>query len=120
MVNEDVSLGSNISDGSTVVGHSFVRGVSIKSTVKTLNNFPHVRTVGIGHRIFPTFCFGLVDCLGSFTTSVYPLLAILMDRLAEAISAADFGSHMWSYPRFRSFAGFRFSDVSSSCRDEDV
>ena len=112
MVNEDVSLGSNISDCSTVVGHSFVRGVSIKSTVKTLNNFPHVRR--------PTFCFGLVDCLGSFTTSVYPLLAILMDRLTEAISAADFGLHMWSYPRFRSFAGFRFSDVSSSCRDEDV
>ena len=118
VVYEDVSYGSNISDGSTVVGHSSARRVSFRNTVKTLTNFPHVRTVEIGHRVlekvFPTFCFGLVDCLGSFTTSVIPLLAILMDRLTEAISVADFGSHMWSYPRFRSLAGFRFSDVSSS------
>ena len=110
------------------MGHSFVRRVSIRSTVKALNNFPHVRTtVGIGHRIlekvfptFPTFCLGLVDCLVSFTTSVYPLLAILMDCLTEAISVADFGLHMKSHPRFRSLAGFRFSGVSSSYRDEDV
>ena len=117
MVNEDVSFRFNISDGSTVVGYSFVRTVSIRSTVETLDDFPHVRTVGIGHcileKIFPTFCFGLIDRLIGFTTSVYPLLVILMDRLMEAISVADFGSHMWSHPRFRSLAGFRFSNVSS-------
>ena len=50
-------------------------------------------------------------------TSVYPLLAILMDRLMEVIMVADLGSHMWSHPRFRSFTGFRFSNVSSSCGD---
>ena len=124
MVNEDVSFRFNISDGSTVVGHSFVRRVSIRSTIETLDNFPHVRTIGIGHRvlekIFPTFCFGLVDLLVSFTTSVYSLLVILMDHLMEAISVADFGSHMWSHPRFRSLAGFRFSNMSSSCRDLDA
>ena len=124
VVNEDVSFRFNISDGSNVVGHSFVRRVSIRSTVETLNNFPHVRTVGIGHRIlekiFPTFSFCLVDRLVSFTTSVCPLLATMMDRLMEAISVADFGSHMWTHSRFRSLTGFRFSNVSSSCRDEDV
>ena len=113
-----------ISDGSTVVGQSFVRRVSIRSAVKTLNNFPHVWTVGIGHRvlekIFPTFCLGLDDRLGSFTTSVYPLLTILMDCLMEAISIADFGLYMWSHRRFRSLAGFRFSNVNSCGRDEDV
>ena len=117
MVNEDVSLGFNISDGSTVVGHSFVRRVSIRSTIETLDNFPHVRTIRIGHRvlekIFPTFCYGLIDLLVSFTTTVYPLLVILMDPLMEAISVVDFGSHMWSHPRFRSLAGFRFSNVNS-------
>ena len=117
MVNEDISFGFNISDGSTLVGHSFIRRVSIRSTVKTMNNFPHVWTVRIGHcilEIFLTFCLGLVDCLGSFTTSIYPLLAILMDHLSEAISVAVFGSHMWSHPRFRSLAGFRFSDMSAA------
>ena len=44
VVNEDVSFRFNISDGWTVVGHSFVRRVSIRSTVETLDNFPHVRT----------------------------------------------------------------------------
>ena len=124
MVNEDVSFRFNISYGSTVVGHSFVRRVSIRSTVETLNNFPHVRTVGIGHcvleKIFPIFCFGLVDRLVSFMTSIYPLLAILMDHLTEAILVADFGSHMWSHPRFGSLTGFRFPKLSSSCRDEDA
>ena len=124
MVNEDVSFRFDTSDGSTVVGYSFVGRVSIRNTVKTLNNFSHVWTAGVGHcvlgKIFPTFCLGLVDCLGSFTTSVYPLLAILMDRLTEAICFSDFGSHMWNHPRFRSLHGFSFSDVSSCCRDEDV
>ena len=124
VVNEDVGFRFNISDGSAVVGHTFIRRVGIRSTIETLNNFPHVRTVGIGHRvsekIFPTFCFGLVDCLSSFTTSVYPLLAILMDRLTEAISLADFGLHMWSHQRFGSLTGFRFFNVSSSCRNKDV
>ena len=124
MVNEDVSFRFNISDGSTVVGHSFIRRVSVRSTLETLDNFPHVRTVRIGHcileKIFPTFCFGLVDCVVSLTTSVYSLLTILMDRLMEAISVADFGSHMWSHPRFRYLAGFRFSNVSSSCRHQDL
>ena len=124
MVNEDISFGFNISDGSTLVGHSFIRRVSIRSAVKTLNNFPHVWTVRIGHcileKIFLTFCLGLVDHFGSFTTSIYPLLAILMDDLAEAISVAVFGSHMWSHPRSRSLAEFRFSEMSSCCRDEDV
>ena len=59
--------------------------------------------------IFPALCFDLIDRLVSFTTSVYPLLAILMDRLTEAIAVADLGSHMWSHPRFRYFTGFRFS-----------
>ena len=45
MVNEDVSLGFGISDRSTVVRHSFVRRVSVRSTVETLDNFPHVGTV---------------------------------------------------------------------------
>ena len=45
MVNEDVSFRFNINDGSTVVGHSFVRRVSIGGTVETLDNFPNVRTV---------------------------------------------------------------------------
>ena len=106
------------------MGYSFVRRVSIRSTVKTLNNFPHVRTVGIRHRvlekIFPTFCFGPVDRLVSLTTSVYSLLAILMDCLTEAISVADFGLHMWSHSRFRSLTGFRFSKVTSSCRDDVI
>ena len=116
MVNEDVSFRFNISDGSTVVGHSFVRRVSVRSTVKTLNNF----LFSVFCFLTPAFCFGLVDRLGSFMTSVYPLLVILMDRLTEAISIADFGSHMWSHPRFRSFAGFGFFDASSCSRDEDV
>ena len=124
MVNEDVSFGLNIIDDSTAVRHSFVRRVSIRSTVKTLSNCPHVWTVTIGHRvsekIFPTFFLGLDDRLGTFTTSVYPLLVVLMDRLTKAISIADFCSNMWSNPRFRSFAWFRFSNVSSCGRDEDV
>ena len=124
VVNEDVSFRFNISDDSTVVGHSIIRRVSIRSTVETLNNFPHVRAAGIGHnvleKIFPTFAFGLADCLISFTTRVYRLLAILMDRLTEVILVADFGSHMWIHPRFRSHTGFRFSYVSSSCKEEDV
>ena len=104
MVNEDVSFGFSISDGSTFVGHSFVRRISIRSTVKTLNNFARVWTVGIGHRvlekIFSTLCLGLVDRLVSFTTSVYLLLAILMDHLTEVISNTDFGADMWSHPSF--------------------
>ena len=124
MVNEDVSFGFNISDDSTAVRHSFVRRVSFRSTVKTLNNFPHVWTVIIGYRvlekIFLTFFLRLVDRLGSFTTSIYPLLVVLMDRLTKAISIADFCSNMWSNPRFRSFAWFRFSKVSSCGRDGDV
>ena len=109
MVNKDVSFAFNISDGSTVVGHSFVRRISIRSTVETLritveNNFLHVWTVRIGQcildKIFPTLCLGLVDCLVSFTTSVYPLQAILMDRLTEANLNTDFGSNMWNHPRF--------------------
>ena len=104
MVNEDVSFGLSISDGSTVVGHGFVRRIGIRSTVKTLNKFPHVWTVGIEHhvleKIFPTLCLGLVDRLVSYATSVYPILAILMNRLTEAILNADFGSDMWSHPRF--------------------
>ena len=98
MLNEYVSFRFDISDGSTVVGHGLVRRVSIRSTVKTLNNFPHVWTVGTRHhvfkKIFPAFLLGLINCLGSFTTSVYPLLAILMDRSAEAISSANIGSHV--------------------------
>ena len=121
IISLNVSFGFSINDGSAVVGHGFVRRSSIRSTVK--NNFPHVWTVGIGHRvlekIFPTLCLGLVDCLVNFMTSVYPLLAILMDCLMEAISNTDFGLDMWSHPRFWSLAGFRFSDVSSYCRDED-
>ena len=95
VVNEDISFWFNIIqyDGSTVAVHSFVRRVSIRSTVETLNNFPHVWTVGIGHRvlekIFPTFCLGHIDCLGSFTTSIYSLFSIFMDRSTEAISRAD-------------------------------
>ena len=104
MVNENVSFRFNINDDSTVVGDSFVRRIIIRSTVETLNNFPHVWTVRIGHRvlekIFPTLCPGLVDRLVSFTTSVYPLLAILMNRLTETISNTEFGSNKWSYPRF--------------------
>ena len=114
MVNEAFSFGFNISDGLTIVRHSFVRRVSIRSTVKTLNNFPHVWTVGIEHhdleKIFPTFSLGLTDYLASFMTSVYPLLAILMDCLTEAILIADFGSHRGNHSRFRSLAGLRFSD----------
>ena len=67
--------------------------------------------------IFSAHRFGLVDRLISFTTSVYQLLAILMDRLTETIADADLGSHMWSHQRFRSFTGFRFSNVSISCGD---
>ena len=73
IISLNISFGFSISDGSAVVGHGFVRRSSIRSTVK--NNFPHVWTVGIGHRvlekIFPTLCLGLVDCLVNFTTSVY-------------------------------------------------
>ena len=102
IISLNVSFGFSINDGSAVVGHGFVRRSSIRSTVK--NNFPHVWTVGIGHRvlekIFPTLCLGLVDCLVNFMTSVYPLLAILMDCLMEAISNTDFGLDMWSHPRF--------------------
>ena len=121
VVSEGVSFGFNISDGSTVVGHSFTRRVCIWCTVKTLDNFPHVRTIWIGHRVlekgFPTLCFCLVDRLVSLATGVYPLLAILMDRLMDAISVADFSWHMWIDPRFWFLAGFRFTDGSSSCRD---
>ena len=89
-----------------------------------MNNFPHISIVEIGHRvlekIFLTFCLGLVDCLGSFTTSVYPFLVILIDRLKEMISSANFGLLMWSHPRFRSLAAFRFYYVSRCGRDEDV
>ena len=70
-------------------------------------------------KVFPTFCFCLVDHLGRFATGVFPLLAILMDRLSEAISVADFRSYMRIHPRFRFLAGFGFTDVSSSCRDKD-
>ena len=64
--------------------------------------------------------FSLVDCLGSFMASVYPLLAALMDRLTETIVVADLGSHMWSHPRLRSSTGFRFSNVGSSSGDQNV
>ena len=36
MINEDVSFRFDISDRSTVVRHSFVRRVSIRSTVETV------------------------------------------------------------------------------------
>ena len=89
MIYEDVSFGVNISDGAMVVGHCFVWRVSIRSTVKTLNDFPCIWTVRVGHcvleNIFPTFCLSLVDSLGSFSTSVNPLLAILMDRSTKVI-----------------------------------
>ena len=103
---------------------ALLRRVSIRSTAKTLNNFPHVWIVGIGHyvleKIFLTFCLGLVDRLGSFTTSVYPFLVILMDGSTEAILSENFGFYLWSHPKFRSLAGFKFYYVSRCGRDEDV
>ena len=118
MVYEEVGFGFNISDGSTLVGLCFFGIISIRSTVQTLNDSPSVWTVRIGHcvleNIFSTFCLGLVDRLGSFTTTVNPLLVILMYCLTEAISSEDFGSPVWSHPRFRFLAGFRFSNVSCS------
>ena len=71
-------------------------------------------------QILPALCFRLVDSLGGFTTSVDPLLAVLMDCLTEAIAVADLGSDMWSYPRLRSSTGFRFSNVGSSSGDQNV
>ena len=112
IVHEDISFGLNISDGSTVVGHSFIRRVSIRSTTKTLNDFPHVWIIGIGHcvleKIFPTFCLGLVDSLGSFMTSASPLMAILMDRSTEAILSVDFSSHMKVIQDLDFLLGFDF------------
>ena len=90
----------------------------------TLNDFPHVWIVGVGHcvleKIFQTFCLDLNDSLGSFLTSINPLLAILTDRLTEVISRADLGSHAWSHPRLWFLVGFRFSNMSCCDRDEDV
>ena len=112
IVYEEINFGLNISDGSTVVGHSFIRRVSIRSTAKTLNDFPHVWIIGIGHyvfeEIFPTFCLGLVDSLGSFMTSASPLMAILMDRSTEAILSVDFGSHMKVIQDLDFLLGFDF------------
>ena len=71
-------------------------------------------------QVLPALCFGLVDSLGSFTTSVYPLLAVLMDCLKEAIAVADLGWDMWSHPRLRSSTGFGFSNVGSSSGDQNV
>ena len=111
IVYEEISFGLNISDGSTVVGHSFIRRVSIRSTAKTLNDFPHAWIIGIGHcvlEIFPTFCLGLVDSLGSFMTSASPLMVILMDRSTEAILGVDFGLHMKVIQDLDFLLGFDF------------
>ena len=116
MVYEEVGFGFDISDGSTLVGLCFFGIISIRSTVQTLNDSPYVWTVRIGHcvleNIFSTFYLGLVDRLGSFTTTVNPILVILMYCSTDAISSEDFGSAVWSHPRFRFLAGFRFSNVS--------
>ena len=109
IVYENVSFGFNISDGLTVVEHCFVRRVSIRSTV---NDFPHFWTgYCVFEKVFPTFCLGIVDSLGSFTASVNSLLSILMDHSAKSISSAVLGSHVWSHPRFRLLTGFIFSNI---------
>ena len=124
MVYEDVGFRLDISDGLTVMGYCFVRRVCIRSTVQTLNYFPHVRAVWVGHcvlkKIFPAFCLDLVDSFGGFTTSIYPLLSILMRCSMEAIQSADFGTDLRIHPRFRLLAGFRFSNVSCCSWDENI
>ena len=44
VVNEYVSFRFNTSDRFAIVGHSFVMRVSIRTTIASLDNFPHVRT----------------------------------------------------------------------------
>ena len=80
MVYEDVSFGFNISDGSTVVGHFFVRRVSIRSTIKTLSDFPHVWTFRIGHCVLEK----------TFLTSVLASLIVLVASLQASI-------HSWRF-----------------------
>ena len=124
VVYKDVGFGFDISDGSTVVQHCFVWRVGIRSTVQTLDDFPHIWAVWIRHyvlkEIFPTFYFGLIDSLGGFMASIHQLLSILMYCPTEVISSMDFGSHMWNHPRFRFLTRFSFSDVCCCSWDENV
>ena len=107
MVNEDVNFRFNVNDGLTIVGHSFVRRVSIRSTVEKVE-------------IFHTLGRSKLDITSWRIFLQLNVLASLIASLALRQAVADFGSPMWSHPRFRSLTGFRFSNVSSSCRDEDV
>ena len=110
IVHEDISFGLNISDGSTVVGHSFIRRVSIRSTAKTLNDFPHVWIIGIGHcvleKIFPTFCLGLVDSLGSFIDKCKSTHGDFDGSFNGGNFECGFRLAHESHPRFRFLAGF--------------
>ena len=115
MVYEYFGFGFDVSDGSTVVGHCFIWRVGIRSTVQTLDNFPHIWATRIRHcvlkEIFPTFCLCFVDSLGDFKAIINPLLSVLMGCPTKAISSMDFGSHVWSHPIFRFLARFCFPDV---------
>ena len=70
--------------------------------------------------IFPTLCLGLIDSPGGFTASIDSLLSVLVDYPKKAISKTDFGSHVWSNPRFRFVARFCFPDVDCCSRDENI
>ena len=85
---------------------------------------PHIWVVWIRHcilkEIFPSLCLGLINSLSGFTASIDPLLSVLVDCLKEVISSTDFGSHLWSHPRFRFLARFYFLDVGCYSRDENI
>ena len=67
VIYEYVGFGFDVGDGLTFLGHCFVWRVSIRSTVQTSDDFPHVWATWIQHcilkEIFLTFCLDLVDCL---------------------------------------------------------
>ena len=59
-MNTHIGFGFDVSDGSTIVGHCFVWIAGIRSTVQTLDDFPHIWAIWIRHSVlketFLTYC----------------------------------------------------------------
>ena len=116
-MNTYIGFGFDVSDGSAIVGHCFVWIVGIRSTVQTLDDFPHIWAIWIRHRVLKeTF---LTYCLGIFTASIDPFPSVLMDCSTETILSTDFGLHMWSHPSFRILTRFCFLNLYCCSRDEN-
>ena len=123
-INEYVSFEIDVCEGSTVVGHCFVTRVGIKSTVQTLDEFPHIWAIWILHcvlkKIFPIFYLGLIYGFGGFMANINPLLSILIYCPTNVISSTYLWSQVWSHPRFRFLARFCFSGVRYCSWDENI